>query len=162
MTTAVDVHPVTEQDLSDLLGLMRAYCDFYRSEPSDEALLAICVALIYDPQREGTQFLARDGDGKAMGFATVYWSWETNAGGRIGVMNDLYVTETYRGRGLGAAQALISACAEACQQHGALHLSWQTATDNLRAQAVYDRVGATRSQWVDYQLPVARPPGASG
>ena len=35
-----------------------------------------------------------------------------------------------------------------------LRLDWQTATDNLRAQAVYDRVGATREQWVDYWLPV--------
>jgi hypothetical protein len=31
-------------------------------------------------------------------------------------------------------------------------MRWQTARDNLRAQTVYDRIGATRSEWVDYSL----------
>jgi RimJ/RimL family protein N-acetyltransferase len=43
---------------------------------------------------------------------------------------------------------------------GATELAWQTAHDNLRAQAVYDRVGATRDvRWLDYSLDVA--PGAT-
>ena len=33
-------------------------------------------------------------------------------------------------------------------------LAWQTARDNARAQRVYDRVGATRSEWLDYSLNV--------
>jgi RimJ/RimL family protein N-acetyltransferase len=33
-------------------------------------------------------------------------------------------------------------------------LTWQTAPDNAAAMKVYDRVGATREQWVDYWLPV--------
>jgi hypothetical protein len=37
----------------------------------------------------------------------------------------------------------------------ARQLSWQTAPDNLRAPAVYDRIGAGREQWVDYCLDVA-------
>jgi len=37
---------------------------------------------------------------------------------------------------------------------GAALLAWQTAPDNHRAQAVYERVGGRRSQWLDYDLPV--------
>ena len=34
-------------------------------------------------------------------------------------------------------------------------VTWQTAVDNHRAQAVYERIGATREdRWLDYQLPV--------
>lgn len=143
---------VTEEDLADLLPLMRGYCDFYHSTPSDEALLAMSRALIGDPEREGVQFIARDDSGEATGFASLFFTWETNCGGRIGVMNDLFVDSEWRGRG--AAEALIAACRDRCRQRGALRLDWQTATDNLRAQAVYDRVGATREQWVDYWLPV--------
>ena len=33
------VAPVAEGDLSELLPLMRAYCDFYESSPADEGLL---------------------------------------------------------------------------------------------------------------------------
>src|SRR2546421_8770018 len=94
---------VSEQDLPELLPLMRAYCDFYRSHPSDEALLTISRALIDDPEREGVQVLSRDDDGAAVGFANVFLGWETNGGGRIVIMNDLFVVETWRGdRGGGA------------------------------------------------------------
>ena len=142
---------VTEADLAELLPLMRAYCDFYEVSPPDEALLALARALIADPEREGVQLLARDGDG-AVGFATIYWSWATSIAARIGVMNDLFVAPT--ARGTGAADALIQACAEECRRHGAAELTWQTARDNLRAQKVYDRIGAERAEWVDYSLSV--------
>lgn len=140
-----------EGDLDALLPLVRAYCDFYDVKPTDAALLALSRALIADPEREGVQLIARVGGG-AVGFATIYWSWATTSAARIGVMNDLFVAPDARGSG--AADALIRACADECRQHGADELTWQTATDNARAQRVYDRLGATRSQWIDYSLNV--------
>ena len=151
MTTAITT--VGEDDLDDLLPLMRGYCDFYEVTPSDDALLALSRALIADPQLEGVQLIARDGDGgPAIGFATVFWLWSTTQAARIGLMNDLFVAPAARGSG--AAEALIAACRERCAQRGAATLAWQTAPDNDRAQAVYDRVGGRRSQWLDYDLPV--------
>jgi GNAT superfamily N-acetyltransferase len=149
---APTVHLVSEGELPDLLPLMRAYCDFYGVSPGDESLLALSRALIADPEHDGVQLLARDDSGEAVGFATVFWSWSTLDAGRIGVMNDLFVAPEARGGG--TAEALIEACRERCRAHGAVRLSWQTATDNCRAQAVYERVGAVRSQWVDYSLRV--------
>ena len=145
------VDRVTEADLETLLPLMRAYCDFYEVAPSDEALLAMSRALIADPECEGVQLLAR-ADGRAVGFATIFWSCATTSAERIGVMNDLYVAP--EGRGTGAAEALIEACRAECAARGAGKLTWQTAPDNERAMRVYDRVGATREQWIDYWLPV--------
>jgi GNAT superfamily N-acetyltransferase len=147
----IEISRVAEQDLAELLPLMRGYCDFYEVTPSDEELLALSRALIADPERDGVQLLARDG-AEALGFATIYWSWATTIASRIGVMNDLYVAPA--ARGTGAAELLIHACVEECRRHGAAELTWQTAPDNERAQRVYDRVGAKRSQWVDYSLSV--------
>jgi GNAT superfamily N-acetyltransferase len=144
---------VGEEDLAELLSLMRAYCDFYAVAPADEALLAMSRALIAEPEREGVQLVARDARGAAVGFATVFWTWSTTRAARIGVMNDLFVAPA--GRGAGVADALIAACAERCRARGAVSLTWQTALDNARAQAVYDRIGARRSRWLDYDLPVA-------
>jgi GNAT superfamily N-acetyltransferase len=143
---------VTTDDLTELLPLMRSYCDFYEVVPSDEALRALSQAQIADPEREGVQLIARDAHGEAVGFATIFWSWNTLVAARIGVMNDLFVAEQARGTGL--ADALIAACADECRRHGAVELTWQTAHDNRRAQAVYDRIGARRSEWVDYSLGV--------
>jgi GNAT superfamily N-acetyltransferase len=143
---------VTADDLNDLQPLMRAYCDFYDSRPSDGALLDLSRALLADPEHEGLQVIARDERLVAVGFATIYWSWSTTTARRIGVMNDLYVAPPARGTGL--ADSLIAACAERCRERGASALQWQTAPENLRAQAVYDRVGATRESWLDYTLAV--------
>jgi len=147
---AVTVSPVAEADLDALLPLVRGYCDFYVVAPSDEALLALSRALLADPSMEGVQFLARDGDGRAVGFASLFWLWSTLSASRVGLMNDLFVAEAARGSG--AAEALISACREACRARGATKLTWQTSLDNGRAQAVYDRVGGHREQWLDYWL----------
>jgi len=143
---------VTAADLDDLLALMRAYCDFYRATPSDAALLALARALLADGEHEGLQLIARDGDSAPVGFATIFWSWSTTAAMRIGTMNDLYVVPGARGQRL--ADHLIAACLERCRERGAGALEWQTAPENLRAQAVYDRVGATRETWLDYTLAV--------
>ena len=144
---------VTEDDLDELLPLMRAYCDFYEVAPSDERLLAMSRALIADPECEGLQLIARDDGGAAIGFATIFWTWSTLSAGRVGTMNDLFVDQAARGGGV--ADALIRGCAERCRERGAVVLDWQTALDNHRAQAVYDRVGGKQERWLSYSLRVS-------
>ena len=143
---------VGEGDLPALLPLMRGYCDFYEVSPSDDQLLELSRALIADPERDGVQLIARNDDGQAVGFATIYWSWATTIASRIGVMNDLFVSPD--ARGTGAAEELIQACLDECRRHGAAELTWQTAPANERAQRLYDRIGGRRSQWLDYSLSV--------
>ncbi len=142
---------MTEADLEALLPLMRGYCDFYEVAPSDDALLELCRALLSNPQFDGVQLMACDETGRAIGFATIYWSWSTLSASRIAVMNDLFVSGDARRGGVGAA--LIEACRQHAAERGATELDWQTATDNVTAQSLYDRVGGQRSQWIDYSLP---------
>jgi GNAT superfamily N-acetyltransferase len=146
----VKIARVAEADLGELLRLARGYCDFYGVSPSDDALLALSRALIAHPELEGVQLLARD-DGRAVGFATIFWSWATTSAERIGVMNDLFVAPEARGSGV--ADALIEACRDECAARGAGKLAWQTAPDNAAAIKVYDRVGAIEERWIDYWLP---------
>jgi GNAT superfamily N-acetyltransferase len=148
---AVQITRVTEDDLADLLPLMRGYSDFYEVDPSDDALLALSRALIENPEFDGVQFIARDGDtGEPLGFATVYWMWSTSRAARIGVMNDLFTAQAARRRGVG--EALIDACLQAVRERGAALLEWQTARDNHTAQSLYERVGGIREEWYDYHL----------
>src|SRR5579862_3877944 len=108
----VDISIVSdESQVQRLLPLVRAYCDFYHSAPTDDALLSVMRALIADPAREGVQFLASDAE-TDVGFATVYWSWETTISSRVGVMNDLFVVPSARGQGV--SSALIEACRQRC------------------------------------------------
>jgi len=146
------IERVREGDLAELLGLMRAYCDFYEATPREAALLALARALIARPERHGEQLLARTDRGEAVGFATLLWTWDTLRGGEIGVMSDLYVVEARRGAGLG--RALIEACTARCRERGAVGMDWQTAPGNARAQRLYDTLGAEREEAIVYALEI--------
>ena len=141
---------VGEPDLADLLPLMRAYCDFYGVAPGDDALLGLARTLLADPTREGFQLIARDDGGRAIGFATVFWSRSTLAAARTAIMNDLFVHPDARGTGL--AEALIEECRLRAGRGGAVSMGWQTGRDNARAQRVYERLGAARAEWIDYSV----------
>ena len=144
------IDSATDGDLGALLPMMRAYCDFYGASPSDDGLIAMARALIAGPDGDGMLLVARDGDGAAIGFATVCWKWSSLRAARIAVMEDLFVAPEARGGG--AADALIGACADRARGLGAPVVTWLTAPDNHRAQAVYERVGAEGSTWVEYEL----------
>lgn len=128
--------------------MMRGYCDFYRVDPSDERLLALSNALIDHPD-EGVQLIART-DGTPLGFATIYWTWQTLYAARVGVLNDLYVESAARGTGTG--RALIERGLQLCRDRGAEKLVWETAPDNATAQRLYDGIGAAKSTWLSYEL----------
>lgn len=152
MNRDFNITTVAEQDLPDLLPLLRAYCDFYETAPTDDALLALSRALIAAPDTDGVQLIARR-DGVPAGFATIYWTWQSTQARRQAVMNDLFVAPEARGSGL--ADALIHECVARAREYGAGILEWQTATDNFRAQKVYDRVGGERSErWLDYSIEI--------
>ena len=141
---------VGEPDLADLLPLMRAYCDFYGVAPGDDALLGLARTLLADPTCEGFQLIARDDSGRAIGFATVFWSRSTLAAARTAIMNDLFVHPDARGTGL--AEALVEECRVRAGRGGAVSMGWQTGRDNARAQRVYERLGAARAEWIDYSV----------
>jgi ribosomal protein S18 acetylase RimI-like enzyme len=150
---------VAAGDLAELLPLMRGYCDFYEVAPRDEQLRTLAQTLLDAPETAGLQLIARDGDGTALGFATIYWSFSTLAAAPIGVMNDLYVDAASRLRGVG--RALIEACAAECAAREVPLLEWETAPDNHRAQGLYDRLDARRETWLAYTLAVGRARAAS-
>jgi GNAT superfamily N-acetyltransferase len=145
----VKIETVREPDVGDLLPMLVAYCEFYDADPGEENLRALALALIERPD-EGVQLIARGESGEPLGFATVYWTWQTLGAARVGVMNDLFVWPEHRGQRVG--RALIEASAGLARERGARWLGWDTAPDNATAQRLYDTTGARRSEWVSYSL----------
>src|SRR6476661_10421359 len=107
LAEGIEIRPAVEDELGELLPLIRAYCDFYESSPTDEGVTTMARTLITDPS-QGTVFIARQ-EGRAIGFATLDWKWSMLKGARIGYLEDLYVPHESRGRGI--ADALIEVCA---------------------------------------------------
>jgi ribosomal protein S18 acetylase RimI-like enzyme len=152
--TPFTLRPIREDELEELLPLMRAYCDFYSVVPRDQELRAVARGLLGSRGSEGLQLLARDTAGSPSGFATLLFTWSTTGGGRSAVLEDLYVTPQARRQGL--ARALIERCRTESGRHGARELSWITRPDNHAAQCLYDRL-AVRDQWVNYRIDLAGP-----
>ena len=144
----VEIRPARTDEIEEMLPLIRAYCEFYETEPNDEGIRKMFQTLINEPS-QGAVFIARDG-GKAVGFATLDWKWSSLKGARIGYLEDLFVDPEARGRG--TADALIEVCAERCRELGMPALEWLTAPDNQRAQKVYNRTGAGSDTFVEYDL----------
>ena len=148
LAAGVVIRPAREEEIEEMLPLIRAYCEFYETEPDDEGLRSMFRTLINDPS-QGAVFIARDGD-TAVGFASLDWKWSSLKAARIGFLEDLFVDPAARGQGI--ADALIEVCAERCRELGMPALQWETAPDNHRAQKVYNRTGAESELLLEYDL----------
>src|SRR4051794_18135815 len=155
----MSVRPATEADLEALLPLVRAYAEFYEADPTDEGLRGMCLALISDPDEDGVLLAGCDEGGQVVGFAAMGWKWSSLRGAKVGYLEDLYVHPEARGSGL--ADELIAVCADRARERAAPVLMWLTQPHNRRARTVYDRIGATGEDLVEYELELGDAPPPS-
>ena len=146
----MDIDPVDGDALDAVLPLIAAYQRFYGVECPDDARNRAFWSRFTVPDGDRGVLLAAYGDGgRPVGFATVYWAWESIAARDAAVLNDLYVDEAARGGGTG--RALMQAAFAAARERGLESISWMTALDNRRAQRLYESIdGATRDVWFEY------------
>lgn len=149
MTAALRISPVDPAEFERLLPLIAAYQRFYEVEDVDEERNRSFFRRFLAPSEEGMLLGAREGE-EILGYVCLYWSFSSTQAAATVLMNDLFVSEGARGRGIG--RALIEASAAVARERGAAKLEWSTAPDNLTAQRLYDSTGATRSEWVEYEL----------
>jgi GNAT superfamily N-acetyltransferase len=145
----VDVRPIHQQDLEELLPLVAGYQKFYGATPDVERNRRFFARFVH-PSDEGL-LLGAWVDGGLAGFATLYWFFSSTKAADSVLMNDLFVREDVRGAGIG--KALIERSLDEAHRRGAAHLEWFTAPDNLVAQRLYDSLpGARRSTWYAYEV----------
>jgi GNAT superfamily N-acetyltransferase len=147
------IRPATCDDLRALLALIADYQRFYagsaRADDHNERFFARFIA----PSDVGMLLVASGGgDGEPAGYACLYWTFSSVSATDVVLLNDLYVRPEQRGAGVG--ETLIAATVEVARGRGASHVRWWTALDNRRAQRLYERVGAERSAWFEYEIAV--------
>lgn len=146
MTEAM-VRRSAESDTDALLPLVEAYVvDFYgRPHPGEDKLRELITNLARG--EGGVQFVADSGGG-LVGFATLFFTLSTLEAAPVAIMNDLYVVEDARGSSV--ASDLFLACRAESKARGCAYMTWETASDNHRAQAFYARMGGVRENWLTY------------
>ncbi|HEV2999568.1 MAG TPA: GNAT family N-acetyltransferase [Solirubrobacteraceae bacterium] len=146
------IAPATAADLDDLLPLFAGYQRFYAGHAQPDRHNRAFLTRFIPPHHDGMLLVARDGTGRAVGFANLYWTFSSVSAREHVLMNDLFVGDDVRGGGVG--HALIEAAATVARDRGAPALSWQTAVDNRVAQRLYERFDAERTIWFEYEIAV--------
>lgn len=142
----MQVMPATEDDKAEWLPLWRAYLDFYKQALDDEITdLTFARAL---ESGENLNLLVAKSDGRIIGFATYVLHRSSWARDWYCYLEDLFVAEDQRGRGV--ARALIAAVAEAGKAKGAERLYWVTDEANKTAQALYEKL-ATKTDFIQFR-----------
>jgi GNAT superfamily N-acetyltransferase len=100
-------------------------------------------------ETEPVHALVAEIEGRLVGFTHYLFHRSTTSIGPNCYLQDLFVLEEARGRGV--ASALIDAVGRAAKEQGAQRIYWQTHENNQRARALYDRI-AERSGFLIYRI----------
>lgn len=151
------IRPATSRDAAVILRFIRELADYERA-------LDKVLATEADLLRDGWD-LAADGQtplgsgqpprfhaliaeigAESVGFALYFTSYSTWVGHHGLRLEDLYVTPSCRGQGVG--KALLAELARTALAQGCSRLEWDVLTWNASAIAVYRRLGAfTKDDW---------------
>jgi len=150
---SVVVRPVAADDLGQWLPLWAAYNAFYgRSGPTalPDPVTRTAWSRFLDPD-EPMHALVAESDGRLLGLAHHLFHRATNRIEPSCYLQDLYVSDAARGRGIG--RRLIEHVAAHAREAGAGRLYWQTHGSNATAMALYDTL-AQRSGFIVYVKPL--------
>ncbi len=145
---AFQIRVVAERDFFEWLALFEGYSQFYSSEPTDEKVLRVWHWLT-DAENSLTAAVAVDETGSFLGFAHYRTVPDTLSATNGLYLDDLFVSDQARSRGVG--RALLAHVQAVAAEQNFSRVVWITDPDNDRAQLLYDDV-ATRTAWVTYEL----------
>ena len=150
MTGAIQIRPVDEHEREAWNPLWAGYLAFYRTELAG-GTSDLTWMRFHDPD-EPIFALGGYVDGKLAGFAHYLFHRSTWAPHRYCYLEDLFVAESARGKGLG--RALIEAVYDRAGQAGCARVYWLTHETNTVARGLYDKV-ADNSGFIVYRKAMA-------
>lgn len=148
----MEIRAMEEADLPQLTDLFDQYRVFYR-QPSDKT--AVRSFLHQRLSRSDSAIIGAIVHDVIVGFAQLYPSYTSVGLGRLWILNDLYVTEDARRRGVGTA--LMHAAQEYAELTGAVRMALATEVTNKKAQKLYENLGWIRDKdYYQYELDLTR------
>lgn len=147
--STITVRQAALADIEALSVLFDGYRQFYGRDHN----LAAAKQFLLDRfnHAESVLFIAHEGS-SPIGFTQLYPSFSSVSLKRIFILNDLFVNESGRRKGVGSA--LISAAVEYAKAVGAIRLALSTALTNTTAQALYESGGWERDDDFFYIYPI--------
>ncbi len=135
----MNIYQAQPQDVDTVLPLYLAYRRFYQVE---ENLVQAREFILKRLQLNESVIFFAEVDGKAVGFTQLYPLFCSLEMKRIWLLYDLYVDESARQHGV--AQQLIARAEQLAKESDSAFIMLSTATDNTKAEALYERSGFVR------------------
>jgi GNAT superfamily N-acetyltransferase len=144
------IRPAIPADVPAIAGLIRALAEYEKLTYDVVLAEGALYKHLFGPRPFAEVLIAEDA-GKPVGFALFFPNYSTFLG-RGGIyLEDLFVLQTYRGKGYG--KALLAALAKLAVERGAGRLEWAVLDWNETAIGFYQRLGAKAlDEWTTYRL----------
>ncbi len=140
----------TAQDAEVMVGFIRELADYER-EPEAVEVTAATLRAQMESDDPPFECLIAQLDGAAAGFALFFRNYSTWRGRPGLFLEDLFVPERYRRRGIG--RALLKRLAALCVERGYGRMEWSVLDWNKPAQDFYRSLGATpMDEWTIWRL----------
>jgi GNAT superfamily N-acetyltransferase len=137
--TMVKIEPPNPADIPAILEMIRAKARFDQAEHLLQLDQATLAAALFSERPSVSALLARSSDG-LVGIATYYRIYSTFLR-KLGYwLDDLFVIDAQRGKGVG--RALLKALCERAIDEDCARIDWIVAKENHSAQEFYRAFGA--------------------
>ena|SRR5579862_8995367 len=134
----VEIRAATAVDAKPILPLLQAYWAFEGTPGFDPDALNRRLVAFLSNRTYGLAWVAQDAD-RLVGYLLAAFVFSFEYGGRMAEVDELFVEEASRGRGIG--RQLLETARHALEQEGCAALQLQVADDNRRAQKFYSSFG---------------------
>jgi GNAT superfamily N-acetyltransferase len=144
------IRDVAAEDRAAWRELWDAYLMFYEAD-LPPSLSEFLWQRFFDPG-DPVACVVAEVVGEPVGIAHFFAHPDTWEEGPICYLQDLFVAESHRGRGVG--RALILEVHRRSRAEGWRLLHWQTKADNARARILYDKLAGGPNGFVGYDMEV--------
>jgi ribosomal protein S18 acetylase RimI-like enzyme len=145
--SSVDIRPATDADLDAVTALLIAQLREHRIDTPAAEIASAVEGIVRHPERG--RILVAIEEGTPIGVAALSFVWPIEHGGRSAWLEELYVTPTARGRGIGTD--LLRVALHTATDEGAVAVDLEVDVDHQRAAKLYEREGfrpVSRARWV--------------
>lgn len=138
-SSLLNIRPVGREDVASLLVLIRQLAAY---ENKADKVVTTEADLLRDGFGQQPKFRALLGEweGKPVGYASVFYFYSTYQGRPALFIEDLFVLDEFRGKGIG--KALLSAVAKLAIDEDCFGLRWEVLDWNRSAIEFYEKLGA--------------------
>ncbi|HUN28156.1 MAG TPA: GNAT family N-acetyltransferase [Steroidobacteraceae bacterium] len=146
----IEIRPATPEDAAQILAFIRELAEYEQLAHAVVATEADLHSTLFGPQPYAHALIACEA-GVPLGFAVYFYNYSTFAGRPGLYLEDLYVRQAARGRGIG--RRLLAHLAQIALERGCARMEWAVLDWNEPAIRFYVSLGAApNEEWTTYRL----------